>query len=216
MVLIYQNLLNIHHLIKNMGLRRDYLKSKGWSKLNKATNFLLPMIGYTVDDFSSGYKNYLINCYITKELDGKLIVICDHVDDEDFNVFMYRNEVNPCYEGSTLDDDEKEVQITYQIPDRYREDYLKIVDSKYSQISKSYKDRLTSIYGRKTNPDDYKATMYDALYPTEFKRKQIAERLGYDVKGKDWLIIEEVLDKLELDRNVFQSIDDLKLEMQSI
>ncbi len=200
----------------NMSLRRDWLKNKGNDKFNKCTQFLLPMIYYNIDDFTGDYNNYLINCYITKEFDGKIIVICDNIEDEHFKIFLYKNELNPYYLNSLLDDNNKEIQLVYQIPNNYIEDYYTIIDSKYSFISKSYKDKLIKIYGRQCNTNNYKATMYDTLYPTEFKRKQIAQWLGYDVKSKDWMIINEVLDKFDLDKNLFQSIEDIKLHYQMV
>ena len=71
-----------------MSLRREWLKRNnkiihGKIQHTKSTLFIMPMIGYKLEDFFdvTGHISFLINCYIDPD-NEKIIIVLDNAEDE--------------------------------------------------------------------------------------------------------------------------------------
>lgn len=196
-----------------MSLRREWLKNNKKTVGNdiiytKSTHFIMPMIGYTADNFINvtGDYNHLINCHLDLE-NNRIAVIIDNTDDENIiRLLQYNKKSNEYYQGFKADDNENEIALFYDIPEHYKKDFDIFLTSKYSKMTESYKQQLVSLYGRIVNTDDYKPTKYDILYPRIEKRKQWADHLGVDLE-----LIDEVSPSLNMDYEQYKTIEQLLL-----
>ena len=170
----------------------------------KTTLFILPILGYTYRDFSFSGKNYLINCYISDIKKPKLYCIFDNThDSDDLKLVQARLTTNFLFTSSYLDNDGLELVHTFNLGTDFEDDYYKFLDGKYSKFSRDLKDLLTFAYGRNSEVG-YKASVYEAIYPIESKRKKIAEVLDVELSE-----IVEVFDKPDLKIEYYQSYSDL-------
>ena len=193
--------------------RRAWLREKGYDKdFTKSTFFIMPMIGYVWIDFDSKEceYNYLINCYLSENKD-RIILILDHIpEDKGQELFLLKNELNSYLESTSVDDENNEIVLTYKIPEIYLNDFNIFLNSKYSKMSQKYKAKLIGIYGRETYKDDHRANQFDTLYPTRYKRKQLADYLGVDIKVID--NVGEVCSELNMDFEIYKNIDSIEIQ----
>lgn len=191
-----------------MSLRREWLrnneKASGMNIVyTKSTHFIMPMVGYEIADFLSIDEkvNYLINCYIDIE-EQKIVIVLDDTNDSNIVTFLKFNNSNPHFINSI--NEEGEIVLFYDIPTKYKEDFDIFLTSKYSRLTEKYKKKLVDVYGRKTNTDDYRPNQFDVIYPTPYKRKQLAEHLKVDAS-----LIDELTSKLNMDYETYKNIKDL-------
>lgn len=196
-----------------MSSRRAWLKKNEKAVGNdivntKSTHFIMPMIGWEITDFLSvtEHVNHLINCHLDTKRE-RIVLVIDNVKDKNILDFLTNNESNPYFINSKLDDDDREIVLEYEVPSRFKEDYGIFLSSKYSKMSEVYKKKLIEIYGRKTNKGDYRPTQFDVIYPTSFKRRQLAEELGVSVDLLNE--VEELTSKLNLDYEEYKNIKEL-------
>jgi hypothetical protein len=78
-------------------------------------------------------------------------------------------------------------------------------------MSEGYKRKLVSIYGNKSFTDDYRPSVFDVLYPTPFKRNQLAKHLNVEEA-----LIQEVYEKVNLDYEEYKTIEQLQTNIQQI
>jgi len=166
-------------------------------KATKCHTFILPMLGIDPRTLPSNY----INTYIYDT--DCLILIFDYIkDDVEFTEFLLRLDDNPSY--TKYEDNNLEILLYFNVFNEFKDDYNKFLNGKYSKFSMKYKDILCKIYGRTSIKDSYKVTVYNAIYPQQFKREQIAERLCV----KD-IIVDEVLDVLDFETENYVPIYEL-------
>lgn len=183
-----------------MSFRRDIIESRDYKRKSKL--FLLPMLDYPLDE----YEPYLIDCNVVLD-PGKLVVIFDNLDDDPLSMLVYKLQSSYLYLDSNFDDDDKEVVMFFDIPKEFKEDFIRFTQGKYSEFSDKYKKKLISFFGKETSSVYAQFSMYDALYPTEEKRKERAGDLGYD----QWEDIKELFSIPTLEYEEYKSIEDLKL-----
>ncbi len=155
--------------------------------------------------------NY-IDSYIT--LDYKIHMVFDRLEDCDIIFYTYLDNIkkyNSNYSHHVEDDDE--IVITFNIPSMYHSDFDKFTQGKYSQFDELYKRVIVRFFGMHTIKDNYEVTEYNVIYPQEFKRRQIAERL-YDKKDvkSAMALIQEVLDPPDMERESFKPLQQLLQE----
>ena len=82
------------------------------------------------------------------------------------------------------------------------------INGKYSEFSNEYKQILTNIYGYGVFQNGTLVTMYDIIYPRKDKIRQIMESLNVEKSIK----LIEVFDIPNLNYEIYQHIDELKIE----
>ena len=158
------------------------------------------------------YKNLpsnFINGYVS--LDYKAYLIFDKTTDYDIVYHHYQEHLRERNKNviEYLDFDD-EIVIVFDVPEKYRSQFDLFLKSKYSQLDENYKQQICSYFGKKSYGDTHIVTEYNTLYPQDFKRKLIAERL-YDKKDiatglKILNEVGEVLDSPDLNREIYRSI----------
>lgn len=165
--------------------------------------FILPMIGI---DYKRRLPTNFINSYLTKEYDIMLVFDKTRDYDEIFHHFLNRTvEFNKNF-GEKLEY-EDELVLRFKIPEMFKDDVDKFLKGAYSEFSEYYKRILCQYYGKTTIKENHAVTEYNVIYPEDFKRKQIAEYLSYDKSIIDYKLIKEVLDKPDLDRELYKDIN---------
>lgn len=177
--------------------RREYLssigkiKKSGSIKHTYATTFLLPTIGYCIEEF----RGKLINVHIDSDLSvPTLILIIDY--NPNVTDYLNRLQSNPIYKEYELT--ETEAIIKFKIPYKYHDIFFKFIAGKYSEFDTEYKQILTNIYGMKVNPTGRLVTEYDTIYPRREKIKQVSQELNVDLK-----LIKEVFDIPDLGYEIY-------------
>lgn len=175
-------------------------------KTNFCATFILPMVGVN----HKNLPNNFINAYI--DLDYKVYIVFDKTEDYNIDFHNY-NEHLKSTNKHIIDylDLEDEIVVSFKIPDKYNTNFNLFIQGKYSNFDESYKTVITNYFGRKIIKDNYTVTEYNVIYPQEYKRLQIAERL-YDKNSiKEGLkLIKEVLDPPNLDKEIYKTIEQLE------
>lgn len=169
----------------------------------KTTRFLMPLVGISEFNLEKVQYKLLINTYI-KSLDEQLIcVVLNKLDyPEESNNFINLQNLNEHFVDYI--EEEEEYILIYQIPNHFKSDYDLILNGKYSKTSEPYKQILIRIYGYTKNEKCRLATVYDCLYPTIEKKKQIASDFEVDYKN-----IEEVSSKPDITYELFKPVNEL-------
>lgn len=196
-----------------MQKRLTWLEDNGYIKDNiishtRTTRFLMPLIG--ISEFSLKHINpkLLINAHCTSTDDNLVYIILNKLEfPEESEAYLITQNLNEHF-IDYIDDNEEYILI-YRIPQHFDDDYIKILEGKYSHTSTFYKEVLCRIYGVHSNTVSHLPTVYDCLYPTALKRKLYAEEL--DVKIN---LIDEVSSKPNLDYEIFKTIKDLWKSME--
>lgn len=159
--------------------------------------FILPMCNI---NYKTLPKNF-INSYLHND-DEVVVVFNKHHEIYNFHEFIELLKTNEFY--VTFIEDNDEYIFFFKLNDD-KNIISKFKEGKYSEFDNGYKKYLSGLYGEKTIPDSYHVTEYNVLYPQDFKKKQIAKRLGID----DYTIIKEVFDKPDLDKEIYKSLEEL-------
>lgn len=173
-----------------MSLRLAYLKENGYVagdgdlRHTKVTNFCLPMYGLHKRDF----KGKLLNVYILHEVTPHLYVVT--LKDDIIDDILSKLSEHDDFVESFDDDDGKELIFKLRVPKRHEEDYYKILNGVYSEISDEYKEILKYFYTNSVYPIDttplivngqVATTMWEILNPSVRKREQVAKHFGVEV-----------------------------------
>ena len=180
-------------------------KIEGKRRKNYCCGFVLPMVNVSYKNLPSNF----INAYIIK--DYEIVTVFDKTVDYDIIFYTYLTNLK---ERSTdlleVIDEEDEVVLRFKIPEVHKENFDQFINGKYSRFSESYKKTLVSYFGQKSIKDGYLVTEYNVIYPQDFKRLQIAERLYDRLEARQGLkLIDEVLDLPNLEIETFKPIQQL-------
>ena len=136
--------------------------------LNKCTEFLTPIIGYTKDILR---YEYIINSYLS--YDFKTITVKYlYINTEAFiKLEKMLSEVDTLI--SRNDYDNRTVIYEFEIPEEYTKDINKFLDGKYSSFSDKLKHRIMAFYGYKRY-----GQMYNILYKSPKLKQQLELELG--------------------------------------
>lgn len=191
--------------------RIQWLKDKGYWDLEnnciihtRSTKFLLPLVGITEMDIEKIDKNLLINVhYLIEEKEVKIIVVLNKNSVNEvvriFTMLQYLNE-NFAYHIK----DEEQLLI-YNLPKQFKDDFYLFIEGKYSKMSEEYKSIILRVYNDSVDLKDYRPTISEALYPTDMKRKLMADYYLID----DYKIIDEVSAKPNKRYELFHTIEEL-------
>lgn len=182
-----------------MSKRREICKTIDYK--GKAKNFILPMLGVPISQFSP----YMIDCNIINEGFPKIVVIFDNIDDEPLKMLIYKLQSDYLFLDCEYDDDDKEVVMFFDIPKEFKKDFEAFVGGKYSKFSEDYKKRLTLYFGKKTCEEAGLVTMWDTINPTDKKRQEIADK--YDISIDS---IKELISIPNLEHEIYRTIEELK------
>ncbi len=197
-----------------MQQRLEWLTNNGYIqediiKYTKTTRFLMPLIG--ISEFSLEYikPKLLINAHCAETDDKIIYVILNKLDfPEEVNDYFILQNLNEHFIDHI--EEEEELILIYKVPDHFNDDYIKILNGDYSKTTEAYKQIMLRIYGLHKHDKSYLTTVYDCLYPTEVKRKQIANY--FEVNYKD---IDEVCSKPNMDYEIFKPLEKLKINYES-
>lgn len=207
-----------------MSLRLTYLRNKGYVtedgdlRHTKVTNFCLPM--YDIHRLEFGEN--LINVYIQHEVDPYLYIVVLNKDEPMLVRVLTRISSNEHFDSSYPDDDNNELVFKIKVPDKYIEDYYKIIAGRYSEISLEFKTKLTSklyygnyIYNLNEPPlivnGQVATTMFEILNPSLKKKQVIAKHFGVEVSS-----VIELIEKPNLRYELYKKASDLFNEEVSI
>ncbi len=187
-----------------MNLRRKLI-TKYNLKPTKTTVFFIPIFEYSLPKYT---KNF-INFYIKDHKKRKLVIVFEESEDEDFNIFISILAENPYF--SQCWNDDNELIIEMEIPITFHYDFQMFLEGKYSEFSDKFKNMLTRFYGKEQSANN-KVTMYEVLYPSEEKRKLIANELDVDVK----IMPNEVFSIPKLDDEKYLTIEEFNNKYKEI
>lgn len=133
---------------------------------NKSCFFILPLLGYP------SYWYYgLINCYLKDilnkpELENKVFINLKNYDSKVLRIL----EFNQFYQ---LED--KTYMYVFNLPSRFKEDYQKFCEGKYSHLSDDAKHLICKLSGVKPVME---SVVYKVLYKTGDQKQRIEELIG--------------------------------------
>lgn len=190
-----------------MSQRKEFLQKEGKNIKRNGDIFntytsklLLPVVNCTIKDFGLSF----LNAHIAQD-EPKIYVICENnEDDATLITAIVKARINPNFIDSVVIEDER--IFTFKIKEEDVPIYEAFKKGRYSTFPIEYKERLLKIYGRTPIKSNRYVSECDALYPTDFKRKQIADWLGV----KDYREIVEVLDAPDLSYEFYVPITELK------
>lgn len=155
---------------------------KSHEKLTRSTVYLLPFFGS--DKNSLMYRQALANCFIEMEGDesseDEMYLMYRFEGSKNYAMFEGSIEKMPWHQKTILVDS---YQTVYKVgfPEQWREDMLKLIKGKYSEISKEAKTKLIEFHGWKPKSDNYKV-----LYKDNSLRISMQEKLGFPIeKGSE-------------------------------
>ncbi len=191
-----------------MSFRRLYQKINN-IKLTKTGLFMLPTLGIPLE----AYKIILINVFTTDNIEHpEMIIVFDNSLGDDFlPIFIKGLEKRLNHIETWMDDDNKEICVKMNIPEKFRGDYHKMMAGDYSKFSQDLKQILFSsgFYEKgiaKNKLDTFGLpvkSVFEVVYPTQNKIEELEENLG--VK----LVKPEILDKPNMDLEIYKPIKEL-------
>lgn len=169
-------------------------------KLNKCCSFVLPMCEVNYKTFPENF----INCYLHPDTNDKIVAVFEKPKEGDTKFSMFLDYIKFNRNYIAYEEDIDEISLYFKIPDRNKKNYQMFLQGKYSKFSNEFKELLKGYFGVRSIKETYKVNVIDVIVPQEFKRQQVADRLGVDVS-----LIEEVLDKPDLVAETYKPIDKL-------
>lgn len=167
--------------------------------------FILPMCGINHKTLPDNFDN----CYVTKEYE--VIVSFDKTHDYNSNFLQFMEFIKTKSKFYTkYQEDEDEILLFFKISKVFEKDFDLFLDGKYSKFSSNLKSIITKFFGVAT-ADGWGATWYDAISAPDFKKKKIVELLDLQM---DWKSIKEVLDKPDLNKEIYKELAELLKEQK--
>lgn len=196
--------------------RIQWLKDNGYCSLDgeinhtRSTKFLLPLVGITEMDIEKIGKNLLINVHylITDKKIQIIVVLALDQFNEKIDDFVRHQRFNENFERdfvNTITND-NDYLLIYNLPMQFKDDFNLFIEGKYSKMSEAYKSIILRVYTDSVDLKDYRPTISEALYPTDMKRKLMAEHYLLD----DYRIIDEVSAKPNKQYEAYHTIEELK------
>jgi len=196
--------------------RIQWLKDNGYcspdGEINhtRSTKFLLPLVGITEMDIEKIGKNLLINVHylITDKKIQIIVVLALDQFNEKIDDFVRHQRFNENFERdfvNTITND-NDYLLIYNLPMQFKDDFNLFIEGKYSKMSEAYKSIILRVYTDSVDLKDYRPTISEALYPTDMKRKLMAEHYLLD----DYRIIDEVSAKPNKQYEAYHTIEELK------
>lgn len=176
-------------------------------KPTKTCTFILPMCNLNKKQMSFNF----INAHLTRN--EEVVLIFEKLENNhDFNNCLNTLKNNPYFKN--IEENEDEIILYFVISAEYLKDLYLFKEGRYSEFSEEFKQLLIHNYGRISNTKDYKVNVYNAIYPQEFKKKQIVEHLYDNVDAKHAIkYIKEVLDIPDLEYEYYIPLDKIQIQI---
>lgn len=173
-------------------------------KATKTHTFVLPMC----DVSSRLLSDNFINSYISNDC---LVLVFESIqgDNPSYAKFLNYISFNNNFLSSEKEGDEE--IFFFRIPPHYQNNFQLFKEGKYSKFSEGFKELLIKHYGRVSIQNNHTVTVYNTIYPQEFKRKQIAEHYNVELN----YVPEEVLDIPNLEFETYKSIKQIEEEQNT-
>jgi len=169
---------------------------------NKSATYLLPLVLRSTDKFlnymgrESFPSNLYHNTYIyhteIKDFIPRIFIVYKYVQNPIYDVFENKFLLsNPNFERKRQDNNL--VTYSFKIPDNFIDDYCKIIEGKYSKISKDAKNKILLFLNLKKFEEENKnSDIVSVLYKTEYYRELLQTKLG--VKIHDSYELSSIID----------------------
>jgi hypothetical protein len=197
----------------SVGKRKEWLNKIDYKK--KCKMFLLPMLNTSLYHNNVDGVNYLIDVSLVQMGFPQMVVTFDNVDYIPLKEDIHRLSMSSEYVDSEYGDDEKEVNMFFDVPKIYKKDFELFTQGLYSQFSVGYKELLERVHGSKRNNGISPETslpnvnIYDVIYPTDDLKKLMAKQLSTANHHVDWKNINEVLDPPKIELEEFKLVEEL-------
>tara|TARA_R110002126_G_scaffold47605_5_gene133369 strand:+ start:5033 stop:5824 length:792 start_codon:yes stop_codon:yes gene_type:complete len=146
------------------------------TELNKSSMFVMPLLGY-----NRGYYRWntdFVNCFIGTEDDGSDYTIYlwyKYTASIEMETLEGRLKEHPSF-VSQEDVDQYHVLYKFSVPEKYVDDYMLILDGKYSYISEVAKERILDFHSSKKD-----RPLGKILYRDPERRRKIEKELGVTI-----------------------------------
>lgn len=144
----------------------DIKQLNGKSTVNKSWAYLLPMLEDDIQKFRGLVAVYIGNKFMP-ELTNHIFVLLRHSENREFLRYEKSLELHKDYHGF-YDPDKYHVMFIFNVPKEHQKDYNLFKNSKFSELSEEYKQKIIRFHGykRKSEGDNVIRAMYkdESLY----------------------------------------------------
>lgn len=163
---------------------------------NKSDIYILPMLGLKSSQFfnrDSLPQSQYINCFIgdsNKNINNKILLLYKFHSSRlylNFEVVLQKHDL---YDYS-YETDNSHTMFVFNIPDKYLNDYNKILKGKYSTISDIYKEHIISFHSLSKSSETF-----GILYKTNNRREQLELDINEGLPRFNWT---KIPDNVELE-----------------
>lgn len=142
------------------------------AKKNKSSLLLMPMLGAVKHLFF--YDQLLINCFIgTKEEgEGSIGLLYKVSKDPLFSKFITAIKQFKSF-NAEINVSNELIYLKFNTPKKFKNDYIKFIEGKYSTFSSEYKDTILKFHDA-----DIESQIAQILYKGKSRKKQLESSLG--------------------------------------
>jgi len=163
-------------------------KMWGIGEANKSQVYILPFLSDTYRDFVGNNLPccQFRNCFIgdtVKGIDNKILLLYRFHSDPVFLSFEAELENHPLF-IERYEVDKLHTMFVFKVPDKFEDDYNKIINGDYSKISAETKKHILDFHNLGQTSDTA-----GILYKTEKKRLMIEENLNDGIPRSRWIRI---------------------------
>ena len=203
--------------------RIQWLKNNGYCNQDgeiihtRSTKFLLPLVGITEMDIEKIDKKLLINVHYDFNEEKIIIVVVlnKQIKSEKIDNFIHNQNLNENFDYSISFIEDNDYLLIYNLPSQFKDDFYLFIEGKYSKMSEEYKSIILRAYNLRVynsvDLKDYRPTISEALYPTDIKRKLMADYYLID----DYRIIDEVSAKPNKQYEAYHTIKELNKKYEN-
>jgi len=143
------------------------------TEINKSSMFVMPLLGYNRGYFR--WNTDFVNCFIGTEDEGSDYTIYlwyKYTASIEMEKLETRLKEHPNYVGQE-DVDQYHVLYKFSVPEKYLDDYMSVLDGKYSYISDVAKERILDFHSSKKD-----RPLGKILFRDEGRRRKMEKELG--------------------------------------
>ncbi len=193
--------------LRNKWLEDNKEQLNAGGKYTKSTLFLLPILDVYYKDFIFAGKEYLINCHLNLDKSELIVILHNEEDFEPITSIIYRLINDSLFLKSSEDNENREIILSFDLKKGWMSDLNKFIKGEYSLLSEQLKKKIVKCYG-KGSRDDHRASMWDAIYPSDEKKNALIKYLGADdVKITE---LTEVMDKPTMTIEEYKNLKQLQ------
>jgi hypothetical protein len=139
------------------------------------------MISEEILDLEHNLENVYMYTEYEPETTGKIYLKYKYTTDKTF--LRFEEEIKwSVYFDKIIDHDSKSIIVVFNIPDYFKKDYELILQGKFSETSKDYKETVVDFH----DLTEY-SHIYGVLYKKEFAFENLEERINGNIPYKYWV-----------------------------